>query len=640
MPRWRALVRLGSPLAASAVLGALATLLLTSPSGDDLLPERSALFSESSLHRHVLCGDSVELRRTMAARLQRIRTELATAAELNRQPDPSVLSQLTELAQRLDARAALAQLDPDELDKTFGLDHDSDSDSESEPARSEVCPELYHGAADDAPLHNNGFVTEECKEAPPLHTVISVLMPVTDSTAASDAARVVTQLLRLYPRLPVIVAAAAAETGALRALLPRGEPSVKLVPAELSGSARLGTLLNKASAAASTPYVLVARQLSHATGELLLERHVRVLGRLAMVDAVGGAARNRSGHWRAGCLQTTMSGHRLSYSAGYRHSALECMLCDHLDESFATRTATMRDLPLDTTLPDAVVVHDWFLRLRRGARLAALCPDIMYESARRPVAEERAVDAWRQLATKWQLSSLSLAGGTQHKFRCRDVAIQCNPLRTARFYSQPPCCQDQLERALRLVSAALAESGVKHELEAGALLAAVKLGEPLPWGINTQIAINADDFELVSSRMSRLRRYGLVLEPVTEPVPANATNSEARLATVLRVHTPAMLITLRPEHHFSTDQLPAEMRRRPTLVRLGGVWLPGHANPGRYARNRYGYDCLKHAVHWRYANDELVGEYSRYVAGVWPACPNHHHACLDQLPADGSLGLP
>ena len=95
-----------------------------------------------------------------------------------RQPDPSVLVQLTELAQRLDARAALAQLDPDELDKTFGGGWDLDnSESEPEPEtaqRLEVCPELYHGAADDAPLHTTGFVTEQCKVTDTKARAISV----------------------------------------------------------------------------------------------------------------------------------------------------------------------------------------------------------------------------------------------------------------------------------------------------------------------------------------------------------------------------------------------------------------------------------------------------------------------------------
>ena len=477
-----------------------------------------------------------------------------------------------------------------------------------------------------------------CQEAPPLETVLSVLLPVTGVTPVSDVARVVSQLLQLQPRLPVVIAAAADVTG-LERVLARDWPSVTLLPAGQFAGDSLGALLNRAAAAAGTPYVLVARQLSHVTGDLQLERHVRVLSRLPMVDVVGGAARNRSGHWRAGCLQARLAGHRLTYRAGYRHSALECMLCDHLDETFATRAETLRRLPLDPDLGDAVVIHDWFLRLRRAARLSALCPDILYFSARRPAAEERDSATWRPLAAKWQLTSLTLAGGAQHDFRCRDVAIQCNPVRTARFYSQPPCCRAQLERALQLVVDTLVEAGVRHELEAGALLAAVKLGEPLPWGINTQIAFSVDDFGLISERLARLRRFGLVVETVAEPRVTNATGLAKVLATVLRVHTPAMLITLRPERRFSSGQLPAELRRRPTLVRLGDVWLHSHTNPGRYARNRYGYDCLKHAVHWRYAEDELVSEFSRYVTGTWPTCPSRHHACLDQLPVDGNIGL-
>ena len=89
---------------------------------------------------------------------------MSVPADTDRQPDPSVVTHLTELIQRLDVRAALAELNPDELDKTFGgVGAGVESESESGVSRLAVCPELYHGAAEDGPLHNNGFVMEQCR---------------------------------------------------------------------------------------------------------------------------------------------------------------------------------------------------------------------------------------------------------------------------------------------------------------------------------------------------------------------------------------------------------------------------------------------------------------------------------------------
>ncbi|KAJ7378949.1 hypothetical protein OS493_019647 [Desmophyllum pertusum] len=62
------------------------------------------------------------------------------------------------------------------------------------------------------------------------------------------------------------------------------------------------TLIKKVS----TPYVLVARDVFHFTWLTQLERQIRVVSQIPNVGVAGGAYRNFSGHWKAGCVQTML----------------------------------------------------------------------------------------------------------------------------------------------------------------------------------------------------------------------------------------------------------------------------------------------------------------------------------------------
>ena len=70
---------------------------------------------------------------------------------------------------------------------------------------------------------------------------------------------------------------------------------------------KLSEVWNTLASKVSTPYVLVARDVFHFTWLTQLERQIRVISQIPNVGAVGGAYRNILGHWKAGCVQTTLS---------------------------------------------------------------------------------------------------------------------------------------------------------------------------------------------------------------------------------------------------------------------------------------------------------------------------------------------
>ena len=78
------------------------------------------------------------------------------------------------------------------------------------------------------------------------------------------------------------------------------------------------------------------------------------------VGVVGGSYRNLSGHWKAGCMQTTLKNFVVEYQEGYYHSKNGCMICNYLQGPFVTKTNLLK---FDESLPNEAVFEDWFLRV-------------------------------------------------------------------------------------------------------------------------------------------------------------------------------------------------------------------------------------------------------------------------------------
>ncbi|KAJ7377364.1 hypothetical protein OS493_029723 [Desmophyllum pertusum] len=190
--------------------------------------------------------------------------------------------------------------------------------------------------------------------------------------------------------------------------------------------AKLGKGWNTLISKVSTPYVLVARDVFHFTWLTQLERQIRVVSQVPNVGVAGGAYRNLSGHWNAGCVQTTLKNYALEYQEGYYHSKNECMFCDYLQGPFVTKTNLLK---LDESLTNEVVFEDWFLRVVEDGNLIMSCPDAMYFTKDYSSYSKRIdKNVWTPLAKKWSLIGCYCLTGSSIRSLVRRLVSNAMPI--------------------------------------------------------------------------------------------------------------------------------------------------------------------------------------------------------------------
>ncbi|KAJ7381462.1 hypothetical protein OS493_001600, partial [Desmophyllum pertusum] len=166
----------------------------------------------------------------------------------------------------------------------------------------DVCPEEYKGGKFGYPFYEKGWVITNCSNAKPLRSVISVLVntvayPKEDEKHIEKVLKGITET---YPTVQVHLATRSNEV--MEAAKKYNNIDVVKVD-DVKVSKGWNTLMSKAS----TPYVLIARDVVHFTWLTQVERQIRVVSQTPNVAVAGGAYRNLSGHWKAGCVQTTLN---------------------------------------------------------------------------------------------------------------------------------------------------------------------------------------------------------------------------------------------------------------------------------------------------------------------------------------------
>ena len=134
----------------------------------------------------------------------------------------------------------------------------------------------------------------------------------------------------------------------------------------------------------------------------------------------------------------------------------------------------------------------------------------------------------------------------------------------------------------------------------GQVLAAIKMpGGQLPWDTDVDAPHYAADFyQALANVVPRLKvHYGLGSKVVSSRHVKNE-NGELEGGAITINHPPT---------HFTVDnyaKAPSKLHcgrqqekgRARTLIRLGGSWVPGPDNPGKYGRT-YGDEILQHVLH-------------------------------------------
>ena len=557
------------------------------------------------------------LKESIVNELNEIHLEMQKLSTSKQVPSTRLIQRLGHIVKRLDNRLEAASTPVETGNKDGSLD---------------VCPEVYKGNQLGYPYFaENCWYTTNCTNAKPIRSVVTILVnTVAYPKDVNQVGIVLKGINEAYPTVQVHLATGSSEVKKVAEKY-NNIDVVKLDDTKLSKA------WNSLITRTSTPYVLVARDIYHFTWLTQLERQIRVVSQIPNVVVAGGAYRNVSGHWNAGCVQTKLRNYVLEYQEGYYHSKNECMFCDYLQGPFVTKTSLLK---LDEDLPDDVVFEDWFLRVvKDGAQIMA-CPDAMYFSEDYHSYSKRTDKAvWTPLAKKWQLNRVLLPQGVKHSFSCQDISFNC--VNSDKNGLLPVCCRELYAEAVSFFRAFVDAHSIRFELDCGSVLGGVKFNGLIPWDIDGDFFVFSKDIPLFNKKetIEYFKKHGYNLvgyeSPILDRKMYDSFNGYVNI--VFGGFNIEVFGTGRPNMSNSV-YLPKELQKHETFTKanIGGNWVDTKFSPGLYARNRYGREILKHSQSWRKVG--LAHSYADYHPGSFEPCENPmHHACLHSFPGDGNI---
>ena len=521
---------------------------------------------------------------------------------LKKEPSKELTEQLEEVIKQLDRKEAVESVG----------NNDTILD---------VCPEVYKGT--NLSSLENVWVMTNCTNVKPLDSVVSVLVN-TVAYPKQDEGHIETiikGITETYPTVQVYLA-----TGSDNVI--KATRNYKNVDVVLIDKAQVAKGWNILVRKASTPYVLVARDVFHFTWLTQLERQIRVISQIPHVEVAGGSYRNFSGHWKAGCVQTTMKNYVLKYQEGYLHSKNECMFCDYLQGPFVTKTSLFK---LDEMLPNEVLFEDWFSSIIQKGSLVMSCPDAMYFTTDYWSYSKRTDrDVWTPLAKKWHLNKVLLPEGIKHSFSCKDIEVTCKPDHEL----LPLCCLEWYADALAFFQNFTEAHNLTFELDCGSALGGVKFKGLIAWDIDGDLTFLYTGMNIFGENRTidyfQNNGYKLLsFEPQVQGGSAGYVN----------VHFNGFDIEVWGMGDLTNKRyLPSELQKYETYTKanIEGYWINTPFSPGLFSRNRYGREVLKHSQSWRRTASK--DSWINYKSGRFMPCERSSgYGCVHDFPADGNI---
>ena len=218
------------------------------------------------------------------------------------------------------------------------------SSSENSAPKKEVCPEKYMGErlGFDWPFFRKGFERVDCTEFVPFNQLVTLLVILPKELSANEQFQFFQGLEQYYPSVSVVLASKGKFPVETVAKLKLNVKNV--VFKDLTHGETWSMLLQEVT----TPYVLVAPDVTHFNDDINLERLVRVLSENKDAIIAGGSHRNHQGEWDIGCLQVTFKNWTAYFRGGYYNSfKTECIVCDVLSSPFMAKTEGLREVKID-----------------------------------------------------------------------------------------------------------------------------------------------------------------------------------------------------------------------------------------------------------------------------------------------------
>lgn len=197
------------------------------------------------------------------------------------------------------------------------------------------------------------------------------------------------------------------------------------------------------------------------------------------------------------------------------------------------------------------------------------------------------------------------------------------------MFLMPPCCRQKLNNILALVDKFCRMWNLSYVLDSGSVLGAVKMSGVIPWDIDGDIVYLKKDHGVFETEgVKFFAQHNLTLSWFR--------GSPSSSSTYFQILSERFFVEM-----WGLDSLDASnvsVTYPFSIVPFGGdgSWVVAPSNPGKYSRNRYGIDVLKHAHSWRHTGGNSSWE--PYESGKFLTCLNFkHHACIDRYPPDGNI---
>lgn len=354
----------------------------------------------------------------------------------------------------------------------------TEGDASMKNGENEVCPEgewpdNIFKYENKAPMFFPPFLQNECKVTAPLNSIVTLLFNFVNEIPLAkakelflDAAHCKYKNMRMIAIMRHVPPFTSYEE--LKEIANSHLPHMEIA---MTSRETHVDVLSEAMDKITTKYVVLTRNIERFDNFSLIIRLVRDLS-LGNAEAVGGAQRNFSGHWKAGCYQVKRRNDLLHFEEGYDESDNGCMYCDYLSSPFAVKLNNFkqyisRNFVRSSSLSGDFLYMEYFMWVRFTAKLNVfMCMDSMFytETSGLQVIP-RDESKWLSFLVKYKFSSVTAGFPDQKRrieFPCSRVALSCGPP-SSEAEAPNQCCVKEGEKYIKNVVKVLLENGVKYQ---------------------------------------------------------------------------------------------------------------------------------------------------------------------------------
>ena len=433
----------------------------------------------------------------------------------------------------------------------------------------------------------------------------------------------------------------------------------------------------------STRYLLFTRRLRKIDSEFDLNRFLHPLSNRT-ADIIAGTIVLSNGQWESGCYQTKLVWSQLTVHAGYdKHRTSGLIQCDVTDGPFAISRGLALSilLSLDNkkkypklgNFPSGYPIylqffhaarlsHDYVVKTHMST-LFYVDDDKEKVTAKRSSSSQRdsllrsqTRTQWKNFASRNDISDVWTPSNVGHhyEFTWQEANIRNCVSSPKTNMMKPRACIRYLNKLLIDSYRLFDRLGYQYSTEDGSGLGATKLHDTLPWELDHDFSFRTQNITDMLQHKSDFEKIGIYLVPEIDKPCMNSTREksswrcgyvalrgrfwrlEAWCQRILPgdVYRPDTILPVYKDLYPRTRLVGEKF----TSIRIGDFWTQTVANPGYYARARYGSDCLRHAQHWAVTGGETSwGQYSTTSTHFEPCPDEGHHLCLNQYLADGNI---